>query len=242
MKSRIVIAVLSYLAAALLVLSSLRMGWGGGDDPDGTRYKVSPIGMSHVLRPHQTVSPTENCAWYFGGPDLGPCRIAAGGEAAFGRLRMVVPLGGVTAALCLVGVALALTRRGGGTASLLVAGVAVLLPALMLWIFARSAPQALADLAGTGFGLAATLGTMEMMWTIGLVMGGTAFTLPALSSGVAGLVFGLAVGLPLLGLRFQGWPGVAAAFVVALLVLILAGIVGSKPTIAETQTASAPPI
>jgi hypothetical protein len=242
MKSRIVIAVLSYLAAALLVLSSLTMGWGGGDAQDGTRYKVSPVGLSHVLTPHQTVSATEDCRWYFGGPDRGPCRVAAGGETAFGRLRMVVPLGGVTVALCLVGIALALTGRRGTTVSLLVAGLAALLPALMLWIFARNAPRALADLAGTDFGLAATLGTMEMMGAIGLVIGGTAFTLSGLSSGVVALEFGLAVGLPLLGLRFQGWPGVAAAFGVALLVLIFAGIVGSKQTIAKTQSAAAPPV
>jgi hypothetical protein len=83
---------------------------------------------------------------------------------------------------------------------------------------------------------------MEMMGAIGLVIGGTAFTLSGLSSGVVALEFGLAVGLPLLGLRFQGWPGVAAAFGVALLVLIFAGIVGSKQTIAKTQSAAAPPV
>lgn len=242
MKSRVVIAVLAYLAAALLVLSSLKMGWGGGDAADGTRYKISPIGLSHVLKPHQTVSPAENCRWYFGGPELEPCRIAAGGAAAFGRLRLVVPLGGVTIALCLIGIGLVLTARRGQATSLVVAGLAILLPALMMWIFARSAEAALADLAGTGFGLAATLGTMEMMWAIGLVMGGTAFSLVPLSSGVAAIGFGLAIGLPLLGLRLQGWPGVIAAFVVTLLVLVYSWVAGSKQTIAKARTAAAPPI
>jgi hypothetical protein len=48
------------LAAAFHVASTL--GWGGAEASDGTRYKASPVGLSHVLQPRTPVSPTIDCA------------------------------------------------------------------------------------------------------------------------------------------------------------------------------------
>ena len=43
------------LLAALGLETARPLGWGGADAADGTRYKVSPLGVSHVLRPRQPV-------------------------------------------------------------------------------------------------------------------------------------------------------------------------------------------
>lgn len=40
---------LALLLAALALYSAATLGWGAADAPDGTRYKVSPVGLSHVL-------------------------------------------------------------------------------------------------------------------------------------------------------------------------------------------------
>jgi hypothetical protein len=82
---RVAVALVLLLASIALV-STLPLGWGAADAPDGTRFKVSPLGLSHVLRPHETISPTEECRWSKSDPQvLCAIRPEAVGAAAFFR-------------------------------------------------------------------------------------------------------------------------------------------------------------
>jgi hypothetical protein len=100
-------------------------------------------------------------------------------------------------------------------------------------LFATSARSALAALGPVEFGLAATRATIQLL--IAMVLGLVSLTMvwrpdarPARV--VAGIVIGSV--WPFLGLRFLGWPGVAAGF--ALTIVTLA--VGCRPG-APTRTA-----
>ena len=90
------------LIAGAALYDASTLAWGGADSPDGTRYKASPIGLSHVLSPRQPVSPTVNCRWHFAGGDAGLCAMAPGAELAYRQLLAVFPLvcGAIT--VCLI--------------------------------------------------------------------------------------------------------------------------------------------
>jgi len=229
-RPRSTLAALLFLFAVLLLIASPPMGWGGGEAVDGTRYKLSPLQLSHVLKPHQTVSPTENCRIYGADTPDNRCRMAAGGEAAFARLRLVYPLILIGASACLFAALLALfqspwpLRLGTGLC-------AALLPAAAMMLFAFSARPALEGLAHTDFGLAAALGTMLLILAIALTLGGTGLMLfPGLTRGRRLAALGALLVLPFVGLRFGGWPGVAAAFGLGLLIFItLSGPFRSLP-------------
>ncbi len=156
------VAVPLLLAAAALYHSST-LTWGGADAPDGTRYKISPIGITHVLSPRQTVSPTVKCSWYFTGGDAGLCAMAPEAEGAYGQLLAIFPL------LC-AGVAVSLMGCLGQCRQnwrrrfphRIVACAAAGLPALALWLFAHSPGRALAVLTDLESGIGGTLGTMEV--------------------------------------------------------------------------------
>lgn len=153
--------------AALAAAHGRTLAWGGADAPDGTRYKVSPVGISQVLKPHQTVSPTVNCRW---GEPAPPCTVADAADAR--RLSLVALLVLLGAGLA-IGAALA-TAAGPraaawitpacGSAALLCFGVAP-------WLFVSSAQRALAVLAPLSLGIGGTLGTLELSVAAALVAG-----------------------------------------------------------------------
>lgn len=150
------------LAAAALHAASTR-GWGGADAPGRTRYKASPVGLSHVLTPHQLESRTEDCGWHAASGYPAPCTIARGGEAAFRRLRAVYPLVLLAALLAAAGAAMSLRPAWRLRAPQRLAAAAAALAALLsVGLFAGSAARALAPLAGLPFGVGGTLGTMQL--------------------------------------------------------------------------------
>lgn len=170
---RAVAAVALVLAAAALHSAST-LGWAGADVPDGTRYKASPVGLSHVLTPHQPTSRTVDCGWYAASRYAAPCAVARGGEAAFRRLRAVYPLVLVAVVLCLAGAALSFpSARRVGAAQRLAAGGAALAALAAVLVFASSVGTALAALANLPVGVGGTLGTMQLAAAVLLCLAAT---------------------------------------------------------------------
>ena len=169
--SRICAAALLVLGAAALY-TARPLGWGAADAADGTRLKVSPVGLSHVLEPRQAVSPTRDCRWSPQGGDAALCAVAPGGASAFRALRLVPWIVILAALLCVAGALLLLVRapamdrraRRALTASLVAALAAPLL-------FALSAPRALAALQGLEFGVGGTRGVLQLCVTAAVLAG-----------------------------------------------------------------------
>jgi len=166
------------LLAAAALYDSADLAWGGADAADGTRFKVTPLGLTHVLSPRQTVSPTVQCRWYFGNGDADLCAPAPGATAAYGQLLAVFPLLCLSIAVCVLG-SLGQCRRSWRLRfpHRTVAATATVLPGLALWLFSRSVGPALAVLAPLEAGAAATLGTMEVTAAIVLSLAASAVTL-----------------------------------------------------------------
>ena len=160
--SRVATAV-AMLGAALALDASSTRYWGGGAASDGTRWKASPVGLSHVLTPLRTTSPTVNCGWHREPGFASTCEVRAGNEGAFSRLRAVYPLVRATALACvlaaLAAILLPVARHGvvraasAGVVTLVVAAVA---------LFATSLRPALAVLSDVAVGTGGTLGTMQV--------------------------------------------------------------------------------
>jgi lysylphosphatidylglycerol synthetase-like protein (DUF2156 family) len=154
---------LALVLAAAALYSASTLGWGGADVPDGSRYKASPVGLSHVLTPHQPTSRTVDCGWYAASGYAEPCAVASGGDAAFGRLRMAYPLVLLAALLCLAGAVLSLRPawrlRGAHRRAACAAALAAL---LAVALFAGSVGDALAALQGVSMGTGGSLGTMQL--------------------------------------------------------------------------------
>lgn len=162
-----------FLAPAVLVVAALAAvqgrtkTWGGADAPDGTRYKVSPVGISHVLEPGQTVSSTVNCRW---GEPRPPCVVAE--AAAFRRLGLVAPIVLLGASLALGGALLAAAGRWAspwltpscGAAAVLCFGAAP-------WLLVTSAQRGLAVLTPLSVGVGGTLGVLQLSIAAALVAG-----------------------------------------------------------------------
>jgi hypothetical protein len=156
--------------AAVLHWESATLTWGGADAPDGTRYKVSPVQLSRILAPGQTVSPTEDCGWY-GRAGAPPCALTPDRPARLGLLA-IYPLLLLGMAGCGAG-ALACGCRAWRRRAGAIVQATALLPVASLILLATTAERALAALAGLDVGVGGTLGVMEV----------TAATLLALTAG-----------------------------------------------------------
>ncbi|HEX6644766.1 MAG TPA: hypothetical protein VF037_08810 [Gemmatimonadales bacterium] len=149
------------LTAAILLFDASTLGWGGTDAPDGSRYKASPVGLSHVLTPHAPASDTADCGWYGASGYAQDC--AVGDEVAFRRLQAVYPLVIVALVLGLAGAGLGLDRAPRARRMQRSLAAAVLLCAVgAVVLFAGSLRPALAALTELPVGVGGTLGTMEM--------------------------------------------------------------------------------
>jgi hypothetical protein len=147
--------------AALALHASSTLGWGGADAPDGSRFKASPVGLSHVLRPDRPTSATVDCGWHAASGYPAPCAVAD--SRAFTRLRLVYPLILAAGLLAAVGAALSLRRdplRSRAQRVLASAGGVATIGALAL--FATSIQAALAAIADLPIGVGGTLGTMQL--------------------------------------------------------------------------------
>ena len=151
------------LLAGAALQSASTLGWGAADAADGTRYKASPVGLSHVLTPHQPVSETIDCGWYAASGYPTPCNVAAGGQMAFFQLRTVYPLVMVAAICCLVGAMMSLpTVWRLQSYQALIAGSVAVATLLAVVLFATSFGSALEALNGLSVGTGGTLGTMQV--------------------------------------------------------------------------------
>lgn len=147
--------------AALALHSSSTLGWAGTDVADGSRYKASPVGLSHVLTPAQLESETVDCGWHSASGYADPCIVAD--ASAFGWLRTVYPLVLFSTLLALAGSVTALLRSPRSISmhrAFAGSAGAVALAALVL--FAESVRPALAAIADLQVGVGGTLGTMQL--------------------------------------------------------------------------------
>jgi hypothetical protein len=159
---RVVVAT-ALVLAALAFRSSSRLGWGAADALDGTRFKVSPVGMSHVLTPQQLVSETVDCGWHSASGYPTPCVIAADGQDAFTRLKAVYPLSKIAILLCAVAGAIAARRsRGSARTVCVLAATSAIAGTSAVILFAYSFGDALQELRGLTVGTGGTLGTMQL--------------------------------------------------------------------------------
>lgn len=157
------VAGLALLLAGLALYSASTLGWGAADVPDGTRYKASPVGLSHVLTPNQPVSKTIDCGWYAISGYTASCTVAPEGQAAFRQLRAVYPLVIAATACCVLGAILSMApARYRRRVVVPFAAGAAFGSVLAVILFANSLGTALHDLRGLGVGTGGTLGTMEL--------------------------------------------------------------------------------
>jgi hypothetical protein len=151
------------LVASVALYDASTLGWGGADAPDGTRFKASPVGLSHVLSPHQIVSATVDCRWHPASGDVELCAVAPGGEGAYRQLRSVYPLLWVGITICLIEGASQFLKQGRlRFPHRIAAFFAALVPFLALYLFSHSLGRALAILINLEVGTGGSLGTMEM--------------------------------------------------------------------------------
>ena len=160
-RSRRIAAALALGGAAFALRSSSTLGWAGTDVPDGSRFKASPVGLSHVLTPDRLESATIDCGWYSASGYTTPCAVADAG--AFARLRTAYPLVILAALLALAAAALSLARGSRAARAQRLLGIASGLAALAgLVLFAGSVRPALAAIADLPVGVGGTLGTMQL--------------------------------------------------------------------------------
>ncbi|HEX6368907.1 MAG TPA: hypothetical protein VF006_08240 [Longimicrobium sp.] len=156
-------AALALVLAAAALHSASTLGWGGADVADGSRFKASPVGLSHVLTPDRPASRTVDCGWHAASGYAAPCAVARGGDAAFRRLRAVYPVVLAAVFLCVAGAVASLRpawRLRG--AHRVAAGGAAAAALLAVALFAASVGQALASLQGVRMGTGGSLGTMQL--------------------------------------------------------------------------------
>jgi hypothetical protein len=149
------------LLASILLFDASTLGWGGTDAPDGSRYKASPVGLSHVLTPQAPTSETIDCGWHDASGYTADCAVAD--ADAFRRLRAVYPLVIAAVILGLGGAGLGLdsaARARRMQRSLAAATVLSAIAAIVL--FAGSLRPALTELVALPVGVGGTLGTMEL--------------------------------------------------------------------------------
>jgi hypothetical protein len=181
---RRVTCALLLVLAALAVNYSSTLSWGGAEAADGTRYKVSPNGILHVLEPGTTISPTVLSQW---SPEAGDAllrAVAPGGERAYTRLKLTYPLLQTGFWLALAGAAAVLLpfwqRQRRMLFTILASGAAgAILAAVVLFI--TSTAGALAVLTESkDFGYGGTLGCMLVGIAPVLIAGASAQFLPRL--------------------------------------------------------------
>lgn len=162
-QTRRVLSAAALFLSALAVQQAATAPWGEGSAPDGTRFRLSPIGLSHVVTPQDPGAPTVECRWW---PRIGEaslCAPAPGGERAYARLRLAYPALQVALWLSIAALllqALRIPRAPIAHVALSTAPFALLASAIL--IVTRSGPEALAVLQGVrlrfdslGFALAA---------------------------------------------------------------------------------------
>jgi hypothetical protein len=159
--SRRIAAALALGGGAFALYASSTLGWAGTDVPDGSRFKASPVGLSHVLTPDQLEFATIDCGWYAVSGYGAPCAVADAG--AFARLRTVYPLVMLAALLAVAAAGLSLGRSSGAErAQRLLGGASGLAAFAGLILFAVSVRPALAEVADLPVGVGGTLGTMQL--------------------------------------------------------------------------------
>ncbi len=216
-----------WFAAGLLALagytlsSSAPRGWAGADAPDGTRFKISLVGISHVLEPRTTVSPTRDCRWRPPSGDAELCRVRTGGETAWRRLRLLEPALWIAIGMCVIAAVMSAAGVGPRGARIGVILLAAGIPAGLMLAITPTVEAALAALEGVEVGLAATLATMQAMLTMLLALLAAGLQRPGWrldARSALGTLTSLVA--PFAGLRFGGWPGVAGGFALAAVLLL----------------------
>lgn len=159
--------------AAFALQRGATLPWASADLPDGSRYTLTPVGLTHVGA-GDSGDILRDCRWWprYGDADL--CAMAPGGDAAYGRLRATYTLVSVAmwvAVIALFVQVLAIPRSAAVRAAVTWAVPALSLAAIVT--FMTGAQPGLAVLqtlslgvGGLGFGLvvAATVLSAASAW------------------------------------------------------------------------------
>jgi hypothetical protein len=157
--TRRALSAVAIVCVAVAVQRAATSGWARAATADGTRYTLSPVGLSRAGVPGVSAS-AAYCRWWPMDGDRTLCAVGAGGAAAHERLRLAYPLlfvGLWTAVLSLV---LQVIRIPASAARQSVLPIAVCVCTLVAIAIVRDAPNGLAVLQGVpvrfdtvGFGL-----------------------------------------------------------------------------------------
>jgi hypothetical protein len=217
-RNRLVVAAAAALAfciAAFMLHTSLTLGWGSAVAPDGTRFKISPIGLSHVLQPDQAVSPTRDCRWSPQSGEKELCKVRPGGESAYRQLRSVGLIVETGFWFCILAALLGFLRPGLPAARAVFSIGALVAAPVAMSLFAISVPEAIAALHELPFELSATRATMQLLLATQLAAIGTAlqFSRPTrVLHAVTAMLIALTA--PFIGLATGGWLGAWLAVIV----------------------------
>jgi hypothetical protein len=152
---RAALAPMLLLIGGLCLLRAQALTWAAADAADGTRYKLSPTVLSHVLQPGRTDSPTAECAI---GPiaarTLPRCQLDAAASGFARQLSGTALLVLVSTGLAVGAALLLLWRRPRRLGRVLVATVPGFLALLGACLFQSAALGVLASVGTVngGFG------------------------------------------------------------------------------------------
>ena len=143
-------ALLLLLTASLCSHQASTRGWGEGLGSDGTRYRLSPNGISHLTPDGSALA---RCRWFplHGTDPL--CQAAPGAESRYQRLTYAYPA--LQGGAWLSFLAMLVLTLAGPQASILIRSLAIfgtLTAILGTLLVLGSAPSAVAVLMGLSFG------------------------------------------------------------------------------------------
>jgi hypothetical protein len=214
MLARRVTTALLFLLAAVLLQRSAQLSWGGADAPDGTRYKVGPLVVVHVLAPHQTISPTIPCAVDPRSTDPAPCALVAGGERAAHLIHVAWHTLPIMVALAVLAALIALAPAAIGRWSVIPAITSIAATLLVVVVMWTQPPLALEALHGLDYGLGGNFAMMEVGLALLLLPTAAVTVTRPLDTKRGALELGILCALAcvaLLGFRFFDWPPVLIA-------------------------------
>lgn len=136
--------------------------WASAAAPDGTRYTLSPVGVSRAPArtpsaaatgaPSSASPPTAaDCRWWPQYGDRALCAVQPGAEGSFARLRLAYPLLLIALWTSVLSLLLQVIRVPASATRQAVLPTVVCVSALLAVVFVRQAPNALTAAQGLSF-------------------------------------------------------------------------------------------
>lgn len=175
--------VLLLLFAAIGLFISTRLTWSVAERVDGARYGISPIGIVFVMIPEMSSSPYMWADWTTGWGDKELLQMADEGKAEYAELKLVYPLLLIALGILVVMTIVTLLAKDASRVRFPLVGmswVAVFLIYSAIWMFSRSANEALHALTPYNVVLGGTIGYLLITTTALLIVAATICLMPKL--------------------------------------------------------------